>query len=483
MLQEIHVDQLKPSPTNPRKTFDDDKLQELAKSIREVGVLEPLIVRAHQNGGPPSYEIVAGERRYRASVVAGVLTVPCMVRELTDVQVLEIQAIENLQRDDVHPLEEADGYAALIAAGGYDEPEIAERIGKSTKYVYDRLKLRSLCPELRAIFIANEMTAGHAILLARLTPAEQLEALGDPEDEYFDGGLFTVDYDDDQLDLDPDAKPARLLKSVRELGNWIRSNIRLRPDDAEIPTLFPEMAAALEEATESKLQVVHISRGYQGDDAEGAERLYNRNQWKRADGEEDEQDFQKSKKCELSVLGVVVLGSGQGQAFKVCVDRKCPVHWKKEKAAGKSKSRNSSVQSWEKKMAKERAEREAREARWKKALPTIRERTIERIRKAPIAQVADLVLEACAGHRGVRKIGDLTRGKTAEDAIRFAAGVYLSNNALSEYSSYHGPDHLKKIGVDAGKILDEVAPKPKPEKPANAKPAAKKKAAKKKAKA
>src|SRR6476619_1398759 len=106
----IAIELVKPSATNPRKYFDEGKLAELAASIKAKGVIVPLVTRA-VNG---HYEIVAGERRWRASKIAGLATVPVVVRELTDVQVLEIQLIENLQREDVHPLEEADGFARLL---------------------------------------------------------------------------------------------------------------------------------------------------------------------------------------------------------------------------------------------------------------------------------------------------------------------------------------------------------------------------------
>jgi ParB family chromosome partitioning protein len=144
-IQQIPLDQVVPHPGN-RKVggFDKEKLEQLAESIRAVGVQQPAVVRkAAENG---KYELVAGERRWRAARLAGLEALPCVVRELDDVAVLKIQTIENLQREDVHPLDEAEGYARLIKLAKYDVETIAHELGKSISYVYQRLKLRDLAP-------------------------------------------------------------------------------------------------------------------------------------------------------------------------------------------------------------------------------------------------------------------------------------------------------------------------------------------------
>lgn len=178
----IPLEQLQPSPTNPRKRFDEAKLAELAESIKNQGIVQPLVVREIFDGPGTTYEVIAGERRYRASKLAGVAEVPCMVQELTDGAVLEIQIIENNQREDVHPLEECDGFQRILASGIYGSGVaaaslLAVKIGKSTKYVYDRIKFKDLSPEAWDEFAAGEITAGHAILLARLTAETQHEIL------------------------------------------------------------------------------------------------------------------------------------------------------------------------------------------------------------------------------------------------------------------------------------------------------------------
>jgi ParB/RepB/Spo0J family partition protein len=163
------------STTNPRQDFDKAKLKELADSITVHGVLQPILVRI--NPGSESgkyYELVAGARRFRASKLAGMKEIPAIVRELGDKDVLEIQVIENLQRADLHPLEEAEGYEKLIANHGYDVPGLATKIGKSKEYVYTRMKLAALSPACRKLFYAGELSPSTAIVVARI-PVHKLQ--------------------------------------------------------------------------------------------------------------------------------------------------------------------------------------------------------------------------------------------------------------------------------------------------------------------
>lgn len=178
------------SPTNPRKTFNAEKLTELANSIEASGVHQPVLVRplpgdrvadtAHLEPRP-QWELVSGERRLRASLIAGLDTIPAMVRALTDSQVLEIQLVENLQRDDLEPLEEAEGYDHLMHA--HEPPltaeEVAAKIGKSRSYVYGRLKLLNLGPEGREALREGRLDASRALLIARIPDTKlQAAALG-----------------------------------------------------------------------------------------------------------------------------------------------------------------------------------------------------------------------------------------------------------------------------------------------------------------
>ena len=163
----LPLDALTESTTNPRRIFDDAALKELADSIRAQGILSPLLVRPLNGGG---FEIVAGARRYRAAQMAEQATVPVRIVNLTDVEALEAQLIENLQRRDVHPMEEANGFRALLnlEEPKYSVEQIAARTGKSPAYVAGRLKLTELAPVVVEAFYREEIGVSHALLLAKL---------------------------------------------------------------------------------------------------------------------------------------------------------------------------------------------------------------------------------------------------------------------------------------------------------------------------
>lgn len=222
-VEMISLDAIEPHPANRRVGgFDETKLAQLAESIRAVGVQQPAIVRRLEGRIGVEYQLVAGERRWRATRLAGLDALPCIVRELDDVTALKIQYIENLQRDDVHPLDEADGYARLLDDAGYTVEQLAGEVGKSASYIYQRLKLSSLVPEARELFVAGTITAGHAILIARLGPEQQRELA----DGFNNGEL--EGWDDEVI-------------SVRGLAGHIKKNLMLemssaawKLDDAEL---------------------------------------------------------------------------------------------------------------------------------------------------------------------------------------------------------------------------------------------------------
>lgn len=163
-----------PSPTNPRKHFPEEAQADLVESIKRHGVLQPILVRPWPEKYPcpnklaTQYELVAGERRWRAAQAAGLVEIPAMVRDLTDLEVLEIQIIENLQRQDLHPLEEAEGYERMMKGHGYTADQLAEKIGKSKAYIYARLKLTALGDEGRRLFYAGLLNPSTALLVARI---------------------------------------------------------------------------------------------------------------------------------------------------------------------------------------------------------------------------------------------------------------------------------------------------------------------------
>lgn len=173
-IQLLGVDAVVPNPFQPRKAFSDDSMQDLAASVREHGIIQPLLVRRTAEG----YELIAGERRLRAAKLAGLSTVPAIVRDLADKEMAELAMIENLQREDLHYLEEAEGFQQLLANFGLTQEELARRVGKNQSTIANKLRLLRLSPEVRRDLIAASLTERHARALLKLEdPVKQQEAL------------------------------------------------------------------------------------------------------------------------------------------------------------------------------------------------------------------------------------------------------------------------------------------------------------------
>ena len=482
----LPISNVKESKTNPRRDFQPEALQELADSIRTKGLLQPIVVRP-LNGGT-SFELVCGARRLRAAKLAGLDALPASVRILSDQEVLEIQVIENLQRTDLHALEEARGYQQLLATKGYDVARIAERVGRSVKYVYDRVKLLGLTKEAQDLFLRGKFTPGHAILLARLKPEDQKRAIDIDDDAYGPAradGLFQHDrglpFDDDGEEaLEKEARskdPYLRVKpvSVRELEAWIQDKVRFDSEHID-PVLFPETAATLQAARAGKQKVIYITREYRaGGDVRkaGKERVFGDGAWERADGKED------SKTCGSSRVGLVVCGQGQGEAFLVCVDKeRCATHgaaWQKERkkrqaqggGGGNVGSERDRQRREEEEHRKRRAQEEADRLRWKKAAPAILQALVAAVKKAPTKAdglLANLVIRGLddyqARSKDVEKL--VPRGKTAEDVLRHAAMIVVASQVSRE--GWRADEELvplaRGFNVDARKIRDEVAPPP-----------------------
>jgi len=169
-LREIPVGDVRANPRQPRTGFDAGKLEELAASIREHGVVQPILVRPFGD----HFELVAGERRWRAAQMAGLSVVPAMVRSLSDQQSLEIALVENLQREDLNPIEEAKAYRSMVESVGLTQDEIARRIGVSRPAVTNSLRLLSLAEQVQSMLEAGALSAGHARTLVGLDPQEQV---------------------------------------------------------------------------------------------------------------------------------------------------------------------------------------------------------------------------------------------------------------------------------------------------------------------
>ncbi|HSV04580.1 MAG TPA: ParB/RepB/Spo0J family partition protein [Phenylobacterium sp.] len=171
--REIPIELIHRNPEQPRTLFAEAELAELADSIREKGVLQPILVRSSRLQ-PGEYQIVAGERRWRAAQAAGLVSVPALVREMGDSQAFEIAIVENVQRADLNPLEEAKAYAALMGRMQYTQDETAKVVGKSRSHVANTLRLAILPPSVQAHLMAGRLTAGHARAIATAADPEAL---------------------------------------------------------------------------------------------------------------------------------------------------------------------------------------------------------------------------------------------------------------------------------------------------------------------
>jgi len=167
----VRISEIEPNRRQPRKDFDENALAELADSIREHGIIQPLLVRRLDSGG---YQLVAGERRWRAARMIGLDEVPVVVREMSESQVMELGLIENLQREDLNPLEEAAGYQELMTTYGLTQEEVARRVGKSRSAVANTLRVLNLPEQVRPLVIGGQLSMGHAKALLAVENTEEL---------------------------------------------------------------------------------------------------------------------------------------------------------------------------------------------------------------------------------------------------------------------------------------------------------------------
>ena len=172
-VKDIPIMELRVNPYQPRKTFNEESLQELAESIKEHGVIQPIIVKKSIKG----YEIVAGERRYRASKMAGMSTIPCIIRDFTDEQMMEIAVLENLQREDLNSIEEAQGLETLMKNLNLTQEQVAKRVGKSRSYITNMLGLLTLPNEVKTLVKQGKITSSHARTLSKIEDPEQIKEL------------------------------------------------------------------------------------------------------------------------------------------------------------------------------------------------------------------------------------------------------------------------------------------------------------------
>ncbi len=239
----LRVSEIEPNRDQPRRYFDESALAELADSIRQHGVLQPLVVRPLAGGG---YQIIAGERRWRACRMAGVSEVPAVVREMTDVEAMEIALIENLQREDLNIMEEAAGYRTLMEEHGMTQDQVASRVGKSRPVVANALRLLNLPQEVAQMVREGRLSAGHARALLSIGDASLQKEIAARAAE----GAVTV------RDIERMGKSAKAQQSEDHLAGEQQALAQARTQDS----FYREVELALTQELGRKA-TVHLSRG------------------------------------------------------------------------------------------------------------------------------------------------------------------------------------------------------------------------------
>lgn len=470
--QAVPLEKLMESGHNARRKFDQDRLEELAASIRQHGIIEPLIARPFELAGEERLEIVAGARRYRASQLAGRTHVPVLIRDYDDNDVLELHIVENIQREGLDPIDEAASYKALIESDKdrYSAAYIAQRIGRKEAYVWETIRLLNLVDGAKQLLEAGRITRSHGEAIARLTPEQQQKLI------HPDGALWTpetqrlgFDDDVDSADEYEDLKPISIRELEHHIAHHIRLDVRHAADIA--PLEFGETAARVEAAMakpgrgKKVISITHLSH-VPADAKDENERTFTAQAWKRADGKDD------SSKCDFSVLGVIAVGEGQGEAFDVCIAKeKCDAHWKAERRqkekVEKLKSSGESEKAQQVEEARRQREeddrRKADEARalWRASELAIIDAVAAAVKKSKLGNLAALVLDEIDGsHNG--QFGKIARVRIpaknkADDIVRQAALIVL----VREIAAYNAPERFPRIarqfGVDVKEILKTVS--------------------------
>jgi ParB family chromosome partitioning protein len=439
---------LSESTTNPRRIFEDVALKELAESIRSQGVLSPLLVRPLTG---QSFEIVAGARRYRAARMAEAATVPVRIVNLTDAEALEAQLIENLQRRDVHPLEEAQGFFALL---NLEEPkytieQIGAKVGKAPAYVATRARLTELIPAVVEAFYAEDIGVGHALLLAKLQPAQQEAALNNCFREEWSGA---------------GGKAKRIVLPVRHLQHWVEHNVLLllkqapfnKRDAQLLPAagscldcpkrtghnklLFADVSGNADACTDpicyaakleahvqkqiaAKPEIVQISTAY-GKTQDGS-KIITRSKYVEIKSEKpdtpEKAKWPEFKTCRFITEAIVSEGIDKGEARRVCAEADCPIHHPKKQST-KADANFKAEQD------KSRREQVLANATGMRVLQTIVAAVPVRLMKRDFLFVAEQLLpllddkrlEMVARNRGIRAKEGETAGKLLTSFLRKA---------------------------------------------------------------
>ncbi len=233
----VKITMIEPNREQPRKNFDEDALQELAESIKQFGLLQPILVQDRKT----YYEIIAGERRWRAAKLAGLKEVPVIIRNYTDQEIVEISLIENIQREDLNPIEEAQAYKRLLTEFNLKQDEVAERVSKSRAAVTNSMRLLKLCDEVQQMIIDDMISTGHARALITIEDPEQQYMIAQ---KVFDEKLSVRDVEKLVKNLN---KPEKVKKTVLE--------------DERLAVIYQSLEEKLRQALGTKVAITSKGNG------------------------------------------------------------------------------------------------------------------------------------------------------------------------------------------------------------------------------
>jgi ParB/RepB/Spo0J family partition protein len=339
-FRQLATDVINESPTNPRRSFSESSLDELTASVRRHGVLQPILVRPNGDG----FVLIAGARRLRAAKLAGCETVPARVLDLDDAAADEATIIENLHRENIHPLDEGVSYQRLVSAGRTIE-DVAAALGKSKGYVYQRISLTRLVPKVQDLLARDVLPLIYALKIASVPAEQQEEAL--PQ-------CFRPLFRDEEARRDQ-------LEPLAQLTAWIEKTVRLNPRSEDTQVLLPALAEQVVSAEQERdASVLALSTLHFHTDKADPKPILAKS-WKPAEGKD---------RCSHARPGVLVLGEGQGTFLQVCIAKKeCDKHWSRPKSAASRPTEDQAAQAEarrkdEEAWARQRAEQE----RWRKEL-------------------------------------------------------------------------------------------------------------------
>ncbi len=358
LLQKIEIKKIQPSKFNPRKSFNETELQEMATSITNVGLINPITVRSVNS----HYEIVAGEKRFKACKLAGLNEITAIIKEITDDEILEIQIIENLQRSDIHPLDEAEGFKKLIDSKKYTPETIADKVGKSIKYIYDRLRLNELIPEVRKYFLDNSLTVGHSLLLCKLQKNDQKKAIEHLSKENNGKYFGTVNelrhWIDHRILLDLNKAVFKKDESGlnKKAGTCIQCPKRTgfntmlfddidKKDYCTDPTCYnSKLDAHIKNKTEefkaNKIPLKKITNNWYCSDKE----ILSRDSYHLIGN--------KADSCEHSIQGMYSAGDDneRGKVVDICINKNCKKHYRNTDSGNSSRTKQTPEQRYERKL-------------------------------------------------------------------------------------------------------------------------------------